>query len=196
MRHCRVLSWILTAVVALPLAGCADSGEMVVPTAASSVSATSAPNGGLTALLLENAPFKGRDSGTFEFTQDSCAGGLAPLRTHTAGTGTLMGAYSFETQECFDTSAFTFSGSFTIIAANGDTLVGAYAGNITGFLDDVTSTYAFIATVTGGTGRFAGATGTFSGMGQANLATFQESRAFSGTIFGVTGGHSSFSSVK
>ena len=51
-------------------------------------------------------------------------------------------------------------------------------------------TYAFTATVTGGTGRFAGATGTFSGTGQANLATFQESRAFSGTISGVPRGHS------
>jgi hypothetical protein len=190
MRHCRVLSWILTAFVALPLGGCAGSGEIGVPNAPSSVSAAPAPNGGLAALLLENAPFKGLDSGTFEFTQDSCATGLAPLRTHTNGTGTLIGAYSFETQECFDTSALTFSGSFTIAAANGDTLVGAYTGNITGFLDDVTSTYAFTATVTGGTGRFAGATGTFSGTGQANLATFQESRAFSGTISGVPRGHS------
>ena len=84
------------------------------------------PNRPRHAALLENAPFKGRDSGRFEFTQDSCAAGLAPLRTHTTGTGTLIGAYSFETQECFDTTALTFSGSFTITAANGDTLGGAY----------------------------------------------------------------------
>lgn len=160
MRHCRVLSWILTAVVALPLAG----------------------NGALVAATQENAPFRGRDSGTFEFTQDSCVAGLAPLRTHTTGTGTLVGAYSFETEECFDTSTYTFSGSFTITAANGDTLHGAYAGDITGFLDAVTSTYAFSATITGGTGRFGDATGTFSGTGQANLATLEESRAFAGTI--------------
>ena len=149
MRHSRVLGWILTAIVALPLAGCAGPEHGGGPTAPSSLSTPPAPNGGLTA-LLENAPFKGRDSGTFEFTQDSCAAGLAPLRTHTTGTGTLIGAYSFETQECFDTTALTFSGSFTITAANGDTLGGAYGGNITGFLDDVTSTYAFTATVTGG----------------------------------------------
>ena len=162
---------------------------MGAPNAPSSVSAA-ASNGALAAVFLDNAPFNGRDSGAFEFTQDSCAVGLAPLRTHTTGTGSLIGAYSFETQECFDTSAFTFSGSFTIVAANGDTLVGAYAGNITGFLDAVTSTYVFSATVTGGTGRFAGATGTFSGTGQANLASFEESRAFSGTISAVSRGHS------
>ena len=187
MRHSRGLGWILTAIVALPLAGCAGPEDGGGPTAPSSLSTPPAANGGLAA-LLENAPFKGRDSGTFEFTQDSCAAGLAPLRTHTTGTGTLIGAYSFETQECFDTTALTFSGSFTITAANGDTLGGAYGGNITGFLDDVTSTYAFTATVTGGTGRFAGATGTLSGTGQGNLATFQESRTFSGTISAVRRG--------
>ena len=190
MRHCRVLSWLLTGAIALPLAGCANSEGIGGPTAPSSVSPALASHEDRRPLLLENAPFKGADSGSFEFTLDSCAAGLAPLRTHTKGTGTLIGAYSFETQECFDTTAFTFSGSFTIAAANGDTLSGDYAGHITGFLDDGTSTYAFTATVTGGTGRFAGATGTFSGTGQANLATFQESRAFSGTISGVRRGHS------
>jgi hypothetical protein len=190
MRHCRVSGWILTAVVALPLAGCADSGGLGVPTAPSSVSAAPTLTGALTAPVLEHAPFKGRDSGTFEFTQDSCAAGLVPLRTHTTGTGTLVGAYSFETVECFDTSSYTFSGSFTIAAADGDTLAGDYAGHITGSLDDGSSTNAFLATVTGGTGRFAGATGSFSGTGQANLAALQESRAFSGTISAASRGHS------
>jgi len=183
MGHCRVSDWILATVVAIPLAGCADPGATGVPTAPTGAS------GGQTA-IVERAPFKGRDSGTFEFTQDSCPAGLAPLRTHTAGTGTLIGAYSFETSECFDTNAYTFSGAFIITAANGDTLVGAYAGSITGFLDQVTSAYAFTANITGGTGRFAGATGAISGVGQANLATFAESREFSGTVSRVPRGHS------
>jgi hypothetical protein len=182
MGHCRALAWVLTAVVvALPLAGCADSGGIGAPTAPSALSAPAASTGGFTA-LLENAPFNGHDSGTFELLQTGCTAGLTPLRTHTTGTATLIGAYSFETQECFNTTTLRFSGSFTITAANGDTLSGAYAGNITGFLDDVTAVNVFTATVTGGTGRFAGATGTLSGTGQANLATFQESRTFSGTI--------------
>lgn len=77
---------------------------------------------------------------------------------------------------------FAFSGSFTITAANGDTLVGAYVGHITGSLDDGSSTYVFTGTATGGSGRFAGAAGMLSGTGQANLVTLQESRTFSGTI--------------
>ena len=188
MHHCRTLAWLLTAVAALPLAGCTDSGGLGAPMAPSALSAPSTSTGGSTA-SLENAPFTGQDSGTFEFTPTGCPAGLAPLRTDTSGTGTLIGAYSFETQECFNNTTLTFSGSFTIAAANGDTLSGAYAGNITGFLDDVTAAYVFTATVTGGTGRFAGATGTLSGAGQANLATFQESRTFSGTI-SVPRGHS------
>jgi hypothetical protein len=183
MRHCKVSGWVLTAVVALPLAGCAGAERDGVPTA------PSAASGGLTA-ILENAPFKGHDSGTFEALQAGCAAGLAPLRTYTTGTATLIGAYSFETHECFDTNALTFTGSFTITAANGDTVVGTLVGHGTGFLDEVTVAYVFTATITGGTGRFAGATGTLSVTGQGNLATHEESRTFSGTISGVPRSHS------
>lgn len=184
MGHRRVLAWAL--VPALVVAGCAGPEGAGAPTAPSGVSA---PAGGARA-LLEHAPFVGQDSGTFEFTQDACPAGLAPLRTHTTGTATLIGADSFETQECFDNATLTFSGSFTITAANGDTLTGAYAGHVTGFLDQVTAVSAFTATVTGGTGRFAGATGSFSGSGQANLATFAESRTFAGTISAAARGRS------
>jgi hypothetical protein len=192
MHHCRVLGWILTAAVVLPVVGCAGSGDIGAPTAPTAPTApasASTPEGRPTPLLT-NAPFAGRDSGTFEFTQDACAAGLNPLRTHTAGTGTLIGAYSFDTQECFDTGHFTFAGTFTITAANGDTLVGAYTGSISGSLADGTSTYGFTGRVQGGTGRFDGATGTLSGTGRANLATFEESRVFSGTISAVRRRHS------
>jgi hypothetical protein len=181
------LALFVMAVVAIPVAGCSGSDHVGMPTAPTT--SPSASGGALTA-LLENAPFTGQDSGTFEYTQDVCAAGSSPIRTHTTGTATLIGAYSFETQECFDTTAFTFAGSFTITAANGDTLVGGYAGHITGFLDEATATYVFTATMTGGTGRFTAATGTISGTGQANLATLQESRTFSGTISRVAPGQS------
>jgi hypothetical protein len=184
MRARTSLRSVLAVVVALPLAACQGSpgGSLTGP------SALSAP-GGAGSARIENAPFEGRDSGTLELGVGSCVPGLAPLRTSTTGTGTLIGAYAFETQECFDLAALTFSGSFTITAANGDTLVGAYAGYLTG-RDGPTSLYAFTATVTGGTGRFEQATGTFSGTGQGNLSTLEESRSFSGTITGTPRGPS------
>lgn len=147
-------------------------------TAPSAVSAASAEQ----RAALENAPFKGGDSGTFEFLEAGCAAGSTPLQTHTSGTATLIGGHAFETDECFDNTALTFSGSFTITAANGDTLVGTLVGTGIGVQDDGTATYTFTATIRGGTGRFAGATGTFSGNGGGNLVTFVESRTFSGTI--------------
>jgi hypothetical protein len=180
MSALKTLTWALTAVAALVFAGCEDRARTGALTAPSPLAVASASNAGET--ILENAPFKGHDSGTFEFTQDACAGNLVPLRTHTTGEATLIGGYTFETQECFDNGTFTFSGSFTITAANGDKLSGDFAGQNIGFLDEVTAINAFTATVTQGTGRFVGATGTLPGTAQANLATFQESRTFSGTI--------------
>ena len=181
MSHCKVLGWVLAAGVTVSLGACTGQDRGGIPTGPS---AFSTGVEGRTA-LLENAPFTGRDSGTFEFLQAGCAAGVTPLRTHTTGTATLIGVHSFETQECFDTTTLTFTGSFTITAANGDTLTGSFEGNGTGVHDDGTATYSFTATITGGSGRFAGATGSFSGTGQGNLATFQESRTFSGTISAV-----------
>lgn len=186
LSHCKALAWVLAAAVTLALGACTGPDRGTMPT---EPSALSAADGSRTA-LLENAPFSGRDSGTFEFLQAGCAAGVTPLRTHTTGTATLIGAHSFETQECFDTNTLTFTGSFTITAANGDTLIGSLEGNGTGVADDGTASYSFTAAITGGTGRFAGATGSFSGTGQGNLATFQESRSFSGTISGIAPSHS------
>jgi len=182
MSHLRSLAWtLLTAIAAFPAGGCGDRAGNAALTAPSALSVTSGGRAEQTT-ILQNAPFNGRDSGTFEFTQDTCAPNLVALRTHTTGTATLIGAYSFETQECFDDATFTFSGSFTITAADGDKLSGDFAGKNIGFLDEVTAINAFTATVTQGTGRLAGATGTLSGTARANLTTFQESRTFSGTI--------------
>jgi hypothetical protein len=177
IQRSTVLPFMVAGVVALSSVGCA-SPERDGLTAPSAVAAASAEQ----RARLENAPFKGGDSGTFEFLQTGCAAGSTPLKTQTTGTATLIGTHSFETEECFDNNAFTFSGSFTIAAANGDTLVGTLVGTGIGVQEDGTATYTFTATITTGTGRFAGATGTFSGSGGGNLNTFDESRTFSGTI--------------
>ena len=174
LQRFTVLAWVVPA---LALIGCAAPGRDAL-TAPSAVSAPSAEQ----PALLESAPFKGGDSGTFEFLETGCAAGLTPLTTHTTGTATLIGAHTFETEECFDTNALTFSGSFTITAANGNTLVGTLVGKGIGVQEDGTATYTFTATILNGTGRFAGATGTFSGNGGGNLVTFDESRTFSGAI--------------
>jgi hypothetical protein len=183
MGHRKVVYYLLTTIGVLVVSACADPARNGVPTSPSGL--TSA-----TTNILENAPFEGHDAGTFEFLENGCAVGLTALKTHTTGTATLIGSNAFDTQECFDDTALTFTGSLTITAANGDTLVGTLTGQVTGFLNDVTPMYAFSADITGGTGRFAGARGTISGTGQGNLGTFAEARSYSGTLSGVPRGES------
>ncbi len=178
------LQWLGAALATLSLTGCTSPGRDGLPTTPSTLATPS----GEQRALLENAPFKGGDSGTLVFLETGCAAGFTPLETHTTGTATLIGAHAFETAECFDNNALKFSGSFTITAASGDTLLGTLLGNATGVQEDGTATYTFTARITGGTGRFTGATGTFSGNGQGNLVTFDEARTFSGTI-SVPGNH-------
>lgn len=72
------------------------------------------------------------------------------------GTGTQIGRYEIHFTECFDVASLDFTVDFTITAANGDALVGEYAGH-------VLSPDAYVADgqFAGGTGRFDGAGGEF-----------------------------------
>jgi hypothetical protein len=73
-------------------------------------------------------------------------------------------------------------GTYEFTAANGDTLTADYTENITptdvpGVFSDVIT-----ATITGGTGRFAGATGSFVSDRVADHVTGIVSDSFEGTI--------------
>jgi len=71
-------------------------------------------------------------------------------------------------------------GSFTLTAANGDTLFGTSTG-----LGYVEEGFAYIQethTITGGTGRFADATGTFAAGRVLVEATGMYASSFDGTI--------------
>ena len=60
--------------------------------------------------LLENAPFRGRDSGPFDLIEGGvCGNGLFEVRIHTSGTATIVGAYSWTTVEWFEGNTGQFS---------------------------------------------------------------------------------------
>ena len=104
-------------------------------------------------------PFKGSDGGSWGIGSHDC-GALVPVFVDTAGTATHVGRYAYASQECADLGGGTFAGAFTITAANGDTLTGTYAGTFT--VDEAGAIhYEQTNTVSGGTGRFAGASGSF-----------------------------------
>jgi hypothetical protein len=127
-----------------------------------------------------NLPLKGSESGTFRLLGPCDTGGIA-LEVSGTGHATFLGSYSSHYRECFDpaTGAVT-SGSFTLTAANGDTLYGTYGGQALPTGDPTVVSYDDPGVVTGGTGRFAGATGIANTSGVANLATGE----YRGTISG------------
>lgn len=133
------------------------------------------------AVADEQVPFRGRDAGYFVITP--MGGPMVLTQDFTTGHGTHLGAYSLVAQEDInlETLAVT-NGSFTITAANGDTIYGTYSGQAEA--TDRPGVIRYVATgpITGGTGRFEGATGTLTFDGVADLTTLVLSETVTGTI--------------
>jgi hypothetical protein len=122
----------------------------------------------------------GSEAGTFRMLGPCETGGLA-LEVTGTGHATFIGRYTGRYRECFDpaTGAVT-AGSFTLTAENGDTLYGTYAGQAVPSGTNVS--YDDPGVITGGTGRFAGASGIANTAGVANLATGEYQGTISGNV--------------
>jgi len=111
--------------------------------------------------------------------------GTPPLITANcscAGIGTLVGQLSFNYQLTINLGKGTATGTAQLIAANGDSIFTTVMGS-----SDLVSTPGFaviteVDTITGGTGRFVGAQGSFSVVRTVSLATGVTSGSFHGTI--------------
>ena len=140
------------------------------------------------ALAGDQIPFRGSDLGGFAIV-GTCPGTDPIVLTDDwgSGEGTHLGRYSFRASECVNLASFAVTnGSFTITAANGDTVRGSYAGQaaaVQGSPCDIT--YDVQGPVTGGTGRFQGATGHLRWKGFANLCAGTLGDEISGTISSV-----------
>ena len=136
------------------------------------------------ALAGDEVPLRGSDQGSWGLGTHNC-GALLPVFVADSGAATHLGRYAYSSQECANLAAGTYAGSFTMTAASGDTVTGTYAGT---FTVDAAGTihYEQTNTITGGTGRFASASGTFalSGLAFANGDCAQE---LSGAISRVGG---------
>ena len=78
------------------------------------------------------------------------------------GTATHLGSFTAEFVDVVDIAAATGTGTIDFTAANGDRLRTTTAGGQDGFTPPNISSVRLLATITGGTGRFAGATGTIT----------------------------------
>jgi hypothetical protein len=129
-------------------------------------------------LAQGQVPFRG----TFEGI-DSDSGGAFPvfLRSLT-GTGhaSHLGQFTMTAEWQVTVPTLDAVGSFTLTAANGDTVFGTSIG-----VGTVVEDIAYIQethTITGGTGRFADATGTFVAGRVLVMSTGMFASSFDGTI--------------
>ena len=97
------------------------------------------------------------------------------------GTATQLGTYTEHITMQINLPTSHSSGAATFTAANGDTLTATVDGQATPASPGVLSIVE-VYTITGGTGRFAGATGMFTLESILNQATGVSSGTFSGAI--------------
>jgi hypothetical protein len=101
-------------------------------------------------------PFKGRSSGVVTATGFDPAAGVAYTHVEGEGRATHVGRFTVTGDVAVEVATGIPNGTWTITAANGDELVLDMTGH---GIDDHHGFGAF--TVTGGTGRFEGATGSY-----------------------------------
>jgi hypothetical protein len=107
----------------------------------------------------EQVPFKGSYEGDVTVTP------LTPpsvsVLVDATGNATQLGRFSLDIPHVVNRANSTAIGSYEFTAANGDTLFADFTGQATPTSTPGVLYIVETATITGGTGRFAGATGSF-----------------------------------
>ncbi len=96
--------------------------------------------------------------------------------------GTHVGEFSFRYQLTVNLANGTATGAAQLIAANGDAIYTTVAGSSEPTATPGVVSITEINTITGGTGRFAGAQGSFTVERLLNQGTGLTSGSFHGTI--------------
>jgi hypothetical protein len=180
-----VMTIIVLAGTGFFAVGCSQSALPTAPTAALSIapaiggSATASPV--RPAAAQKEVPFKGRMEGV-DSDSDFIPGQSVVVTTEGTGNATELGYFSFKQRVTVFFATGTDVGTTSWVAANGDTLETTVAGS--GQLigpGEISITDHH--TITGGTGRFAGAQGTFTVDRVARaVAPLTTSGSFDGTI--------------
>jgi hypothetical protein len=128
-------------------------------------------------------PFGGRLGGELADRTPGPAPGTFYDRWEMAGAATQLGRFELVLDAVVDfrTAPPTGEGTATFVAANGDTLVAEFYGHSEPVAPGVVRIIEY-GTVTGGTGRFAGASGSYTCKRLFDLATGETVGSFQGTI--------------
>lgn len=182
MQSPSLRSRIRYSIAALLLAGlasaCSGSVSPVSPSATAGLSA-----GAATATLAaagHEMPFKGRLEGVYSLSFPNSVT-LAVTGTGT-GNATQLGQFTLAYDEIVNLTTGVGTGTYDLTAANGDTLSADWTGagfptadpNVLRIVED--------ATITGGTGRFANASGSYRVERLFNFVTSAGGGSIEGTI--------------
>lgn len=155
---------------------CNQAPSPVSPSSAGS--GESSPGSASLSSSAQSLPFKGSFEGTQTMTP--LAPPLGAVAGSATGTGTHLGRFTASFPHTVNFATRTGEGTWTFTAANGDTLTASFTGQATP--QGATTSIVEQATVTGGTGRFAGATGSFVVERTFDPAAGATWGSFSGTI--------------
>jgi hypothetical protein len=128
----------------------------------------------------DQVPFKGTLAGTATITP--LGGPIVAVEIDATGTATYLGRFTLEAPHVVDQSTLTAVGTYTLTAANGDILTADLAGTARMVEPPNVIAITETATVTGGTGRFEGATGSIQVERVFNRATGVTTGSFAGWI--------------
>jgi hypothetical protein len=176
----------IPAVLLVVSTGCNDESDATGPLGGRQIQAAQVNLGAIpTDPILEavDLPFRG------SFTTLTSGEIVPPTLTVTGtaeGTATHLGRFTATSVDVVDQPTATSTGTFNFTAANGDQLFTTTAGGQDAFTPPNVSHVTLVATIVGGTGRFAAATGTFT-MQQTSIIDFATgtssgSGSFDGTI--------------
>ena len=137
------------------------------------------------AAAQNQVPFKGTIQGQ-DIDKGFTSPGMFLVETDGMGTGILLGRFTFTLQTTINVANLTDTGVAHFKAANGDTIDLAYTSvmpaELTPTPDGVVFNIKEVYTITGGTGRFAGAQGSFLLERVADPQKFITFGSFHGTI--------------
>ena len=178
----RALLTAVAVVVPALFVGCSQPVTPTGPTLSGENATSTASPGTVAALRREEVPFKGSLEGVVT-RRTPLTPPLVSLLTAGTGNATHLGRFTVEIEHVVNTIARTVTGSYEFTAANGDTLIADVTGQYGPTLENPRVLLSVeTATITGGTGRFAGSTGTFTVERLLNLDTFVTTVSFEGSI--------------
>ncbi len=127
----------------------------------------------------DEVAFKGRLTGTVMVTPLDPP--IASVVIEATGNATQLGRFTLEVPHLVNQATRTGMGSYIFTAANGDMLMADFTGQATLVSPGVLTTHE-TAVITGGTGRFAGASGSFTADRTFFVATGETVGSFEGSI--------------